>query len=270
VQFFNDILPGTPWVVESHDGFTGALMHDLVPIGFQTRVWGTKFGDNNLVGRQGMEVKAAPGVEADGRLYGWRRPELVGTYERTVYFSVFPAVRWRYYVEAQTTGNQRGVGRLGADVWPVLKNKNGDRANFAWSRYPESDWRNLCLTNYLLAPGPKGPGTTTRFESFREGLQEAEARIAIEKALLDPARAAKLGPELVKKAHDLLDARLATMFRSMSNLQMIGGGNDAGTQYATGWRWAGGPFGQVWFIGSSWQQRSEELYSLAGEAARKQ
>jgi hypothetical protein len=152
----------------------------------------------------------------------------------------------------------------------VLRNKNGDRQGFVWSRYPESDWRNLCLFSYLLAPGPKGPGTTTRFEAFREGLQEAEARIFIEKALLDPARSAKLGPELARKCRDLLDARLAMMFRSMSNLQMIGGGNDAGSQYATGWRWAAGPFGQVWFIGSGWQQRSEDLYALAGEVARKQ
>jgi hypothetical protein len=269
VQFFNDILPGTPWVVQSHDGFEGKLMHDLVPIGFQTRVWGTKYGDNNLVGRQGMEVKPALGVEVDGRLYGWRRQELVAQYERTPYLKDFPAVRWRFYVETQTTGDQRGVGRLGADLWPVLKNKNGERQGLVWSRYPESDWRNLCIYNYLLAPGPKGPGTTTRFEAFREGLQEAEARIAIEKALLDPALAAKLGPDLVKKCRQSLDARLARMFQMMSNLQMIGGGNDAGSQYATGWRWAGGPYGQVAFIGSGWQQRTEELYALAGEVARK-
>lgn len=273
VAFFNDILPGTPWVVQSHDGFSGKLMHDLVTIGFQTRVWGTKFGDNNLVGRQGMEVKlsgeTADRVAVDGRLYGWRRPEVVATYERTPYLSVFPAVRWRNYVETNITGAQRGVGRLGADLWPVIRNKNGDRQGFAWGRYPESDWRNLGLYNYLLAPGPKGPGTTTRFEAFREGLQEAEARIFIEKALLDPNLAAKLGSDLVKRCRQTLDARLALMFRSMSNLQMIGGGNDAGSQYATGWRWAGGPCGQVWFIGSGWQQRSEELYALAGEVARK-
>ena len=165
-------------------------------------------------------------------------------------------------------GRQRGIGRISIDGWPVLKAKDGRRAGFAHERYPESNWRNLCLDNYLLAPGPKGPGTTTRYEALRDGLQESEARIFIEKALLDPAQAAKLGPDLVQRCRTTLDARIPAMWHAMSNLQMFGGAYDGAAQYATGWRWAPGPWGQVWFIGSGWQQRSEALFTLAGEVQK--
>jgi hypothetical protein len=35
------------------------------------------------------------------------------------------------------------------------------------------------------------------------------------------------------------------------------------------WRWAPGTAGHAWFLTSGWQERSEKLYSLAGEVERK-
>lgn len=46
-----------------------------------------------------------------------------------------------------------------------------------------------------------------RLEVFRQGAQEVEARIRIEKALTDPEKKAKLGEALAKKAQDVLDRR---------------------------------------------------------------
>jgi hypothetical protein len=269
VAFFNDILPGTPWVIESHGGApAGQLLYGLVKVGFQDRVWNVSFADENNKDGTGRQETATLKNAKDGRMYGWREPELIAMFERAG-LSSYPTTRWRFYVEANITGAQRGVGRIATDGWPVLKNKNGQRQAFSWSRFPESNWRNLCLLNYLLAPGPDGPATTTRYEAFREGLQEAEARIFIEKALLDETQAAKLGPDLVQRCRATLDGRISFMWRAMSNLQMIGEGFDAMAQYATGWRWAPGPYGQAWFIGSGWQQRTEALYALAGEVQKK-
>ena len=35
VQFFNDIIPGTPWVVQSHDGFQSSKpLHGIAKVGY--------------------------------------------------------------------------------------------------------------------------------------------------------------------------------------------------------------------------------------------
>jgi hypothetical protein len=71
-------------------------------------------------------------------------------------------------------------------------------------------------------------------------VQEAEARIFIEKALDDPASKAKLG-ELAKRAQDLLDARDRTMLTYV----II----------------------SPWYQGSGWQDRGQKLYDTAAEVA---
>jgi hypothetical protein len=269
VAFFNDILPGTPWVVESHGGAPlGQLLYDLVKVGYQAHVWGVSFPDE--AGEDGTGRLVTPFLKdaKDGHMYGWQQPELTATFERTPYLSDFPVARWRFFPEVNLTGAQRGVGRIAADGWRVIKGKDGRRVSFAHERYPEAHWRNLGLTNYLLAPGAKGPGTTTRYEAFREGLQETEARISIEQALVDPAQAGRLGADLVKRCRETLDARIPFMLHAVSNLQMFGGGYDGSAQYATGWRWAAGPWGQVWYLSSGWQQRSETLFTLAGDVRK--
>jgi hypothetical protein len=57
----------------------------------------------------------------------------------------------------------------------------------------------------LFGPGPDGPASTVRLENAREGNQEAEARVFIEKALLD--KAAPLPDDLAKGCQQVLDER---------------------------------------------------------------
>ena len=91
-------------------------------------------------------------------------------------------------LEFTSAAGIRGIGRVGADFWNVLATRNktyGGGLNLI-ARYPESDWNQLNLnaaTEALLAPGPDGAVTTERFEAIREGMQECETRIFIEKAL---------------------------------------------------------------------------------------
>jgi hypothetical protein len=140
----------------------------------------------------------------------------------------------------------RGLGRIGADFWQVVKDRRGRlRGNLA-GRYPEVAWGQLNLNNcipYLLGKGRKGPLATVRSEAFREGLQEVEARIYVEKALLDDAAATMLGKDLIARCRKALDERIRMCLH------------------------AGGE-GQPWLISSGWKERTERLFSLAAEIHR--
>jgi hypothetical protein len=134
---------------------------------------------------------------------------------------------------------------VSADLWPVLKGIRG-RLRSISHRYPESGWGacNVRMTPFLQ-PGPRGAISTGRLEMMREGLQECEARIFIEEALLDPGKKAKLGEELVQRCWSLLDRRVEALAH------------------------AGGRMGTLVFLGSGRQERSRELFMLAGQVAGK-
>ena len=72
-------------------------------------------------------------------------------------------------------GADRGFGRLGGDYWLPFEFSN---------------WYHP-FSNYITYPGPKGADGSARFEALREGLQEAEARIRLEKAGKDSAEPAR-------------------------------------------------------------------------------
>ncbi len=101
-----------------------------------------------------------------------------------------------------------------------LKNARGGRGwgNRLSARFPKSSWRMLDVQTALLAPGKNGTVPTARFEMLREGFQECEARIAIDKALVDPQKRAKLGPEVAQKAQNLLDQRVRDLGHATSTL----------------------------------------------------
>ncbi|MCK5528667.1 MAG: hypothetical protein KAI74_03205 [Kiritimatiellae bacterium] len=144
---------------------------------------------------------------------------------------------------AKSSGT-RGLGRLGADFFQV--DIGGNRKSYICGRYPESAWGQLnlsyCVPN-ILGQGKTGPVATVRSETFRENIQEVEARIFIEKALLDKAHNAKLGKDLSTRCRKNLDKRIR-----MSNN-------------------ADGP-GEAWFISSGWQNRMDELFTLASEVEK--
>ncbi|GAH84827.1 unnamed protein product, partial [marine sediment metagenome] len=206
-------------------------------------------------------------------MQGWGREDLVAQFDR---FSreYHPNTRWRHLAESSITGGQRGLGRLGADYWRVLKNKRGQRVGRVYERYPESHWRNLSIPEALLAPGRNGPVATSRLEALREGVQESEARIVIERALTDDALRARLGQDLVRRCEKYLHTRHMMMWLSLSNLQLYYW--KPGMEYkkhkkyyAKDWRGHPNVSGHNWFLSSDWQDRTAQLYSLAGQVARK-
>ncbi|MCX7591659.1 MAG: hypothetical protein N2255_08535, partial [Kiritimatiellae bacterium] len=141
----------------------------------------------------------------------------------------------------------RGLGRLGADFWEVLRDERGRIRGSLAGRYPEAAWGQLNLNYgvpYLLGRGKNGPVPTVRSESFRENLQEVEARIFIEKALLETDASKTLGEDLVLRCRQALDTRIRMCL------------NAAGE-------------GEPWFISSDWNKRNEQLFLLAAEVSRK-
>jgi hypothetical protein len=209
-----------------------------MPIGYHTYVWSSK----------------PPPDPAQKRFYGWKKPRLEGFFPREgvplPLGDGSPPGVYREVCEAALTGDARGIGRVGADFWGVLgeKEKHG-----LIGRYPLSGWSQLNMTNaacQLLAPGPDGAVPTVRFEQLREGVQECEARIYIEKALTDKALAAKLGDELARRCQELLDDRVIQLRTAFVDKKA-----------AKGWDWFAAE--------SGWQERSEKLYAAAAEVAGK-
>ena len=259
VEFIHDVTGGAPWVIQSHgSGIRNGLLYDVAPVGYESSVWSVEFSDDGADRgdrHQGM-------VESRS---GWNRDDLYAQYDR---FSreYHPSIRWRHLAESSITGGQRGIGRLGADYWRVFRDNRGRRAGRIYERYPDSSWRNLVIPEALLAPGPNGPVATDRLEAFREGVQECEARIVIEEALAAEALRARLGPELAGRCEQYLHDRHMMMWLSLSSLQLYPG--KWTPYYAKDWRGKTNVAGSSWFLSSGWQERSAELFALAGEVSR--
>jgi len=222
------------WVLNSHG--TALSLHGQ-PVGHLADVWGSPSAPD-------------PGTK---RLLGWQSPVLRTTFPRAGSNTVgpirlpSPAAQYRLAIEGMLAAGIRGVGRVGADFWPVIKDRRGRTADIL-GRYPESGWGQLNLRNafaHILAPGPDGAIATARFEMLREGVQEAEARIVIERVLTDPAARAKLGEERVRRFQDLLDQRTRDIRR-------------AKTASDVAWLW----------YASVIEERSDRLYAAAAEVAR--
>lgn len=82
-----------------------------------------------------------------------------------------------------------------------------------------------------------------RLECIRQGVQESEARIFIEKVLTYKNLRQPLGEELAERAQKFLDERTRLLI-AYSNASEF-------------------------FAGSGWQNSAEALFTLAGEAAGK-
>jgi len=205
------------------------------------------------------------------RTYGWKLPYLHLHCWQTPrnFFNVRSLSTIRQEAECNITGTQRGIGRIGGDFWPAIKSRSGRREGTVTDRYPEAYWHSLSLGDFLLAPGPRGPVGTARFEVFREGLQECEARLAIEAVLTDEALKARLPGDLAARAQKLLDDRQRYLWvakgASPEDLQLKDFYNKFWDLWLKKWDSAKG---NQWFIGSGWQQRTAALFAMAGEVQK--
>jgi hypothetical protein len=246
VALMGKVFPDVPWMRHAHSSRTNL---QGAPIKWQCLVWTPRFA-----------------VAHEDFHRGWSEDKSFIQFCRSR--SVYPSIITRLLGEINIQGHQRGFGRVGLDFWPVLTDSRGRKIGTLHASDPRSDWRNLdWMTNALLAPGPDGAMASTRLELMREGLQECEARIFLERALADDASRTRLGSDLAQKCEELLVARNHALMTALDTHKLCGFGPSGLSNHS--W-WSGpGQVGRMWWLGSGWQQRSDELYSTAGEVAAK-
>jgi len=255
VEFFRSIAPDLGWVQQGH-GFMTKL-HGIADVGYNASVWGgLGFAD----GCRQTNQSSKPFTSS---AYGWARPTLNAVYERNTGLDSYPPTRWYFFPLTGVTGEFRGIGRIGADMWKAVRNREGKRAATVPERFPEGYWGgtsiSLTICNPVLCPGQDGPEATARLMALIEGVELSEARIVVEEAVKE----GKVSGEAKARCEEFLQTQLFNMWRALSNHQvrkMWGG--------ATGWRWVPGIAGTHWFLGSNWQEQAETLYTLAGEVTR--
>ncbi|PCJ57377.1 MAG: hypothetical protein COA79_16040 [Planctomycetota bacterium] len=242
---FNRILPGTPWFRESHFPLITVRTDaedksKTVGVGITSMVWG--------------EGVPSP---AKKRLYGWKyNPKNIKTNFKRELDGYNPLWDFRQWMENTIVGGRNGNTRFGGDFYNLginlktyLSKEDYKKLGYdsrraqgtLFNTYPDSNVAQTALAESvpdIFGAGINGPVTTMRFENARLGNQEAEARIAIEKAILEK----KLTPELEKKCQEFLDTRTNAM--------------------------------QLWFSPgrkvacAGWQASNKKLFDLAGEVVK--
>ena len=244
-EFLKDVSGNLPWANAGH--YTRKNGDNGLTYGYQSSLFGYVLG----------------GADYLKTRYGWNLPRLEAYFAREP-LDTFLNNHWRGLSEMAIFGNMRGIGRVGADTWHVVKDPKGNRIARVWERFPASSWGYLNCNSSALAPAPEGAVATVRYEALREGLQECEARVAIEQAITGADTKAKVG-DLAKAYDDLMVERQVAFWRSVASLQL-----GPHYQFDDPWAW-GWPVlnGHLWYLQSGWQKRSEKLYAFAGEIAGK-
>jgi hypothetical protein len=260
ISMLGELFPGVPWMRHGH-WYWKDMGPSKTKIGYQANLWTGKFLEDPVHGKFSC--------------YGWKRPENVCSLFRTA-APHCPLVMCRLFPEFNIQGTQHGIGRIGLDFWPVLEGAKGVKKAIL-GRYPKNSWKNLDLmVKAFVPPGPDGAYASVRLEMMREGLQEDEARIFLEDALTDEGLRGRLGEELTKRCQSVLDERVRSLLPNLENQVKAGflgpslwgwptgfEHEDVGYQY-DGRRAA---VFYLWYLGSSWQERSHKLYSAAAAVA---
>ncbi|MCX7804544.1 MAG: DUF4091 domain-containing protein [Planctomycetota bacterium] len=254
VEYWKDIFPESKWMIQGHGGgghgSVAEVPADLygVPVNYVSIVYGARFNF---------------GDPEKTRMYGWKP---VAGPVRTLFArglsmsgDVAPPAASRLIAEWNVEGGQRGIGRLMADFFRIPR-KDGKGAIWLPGRYPKSSWANAGFRGQaLLAPGPAGPIPTVRYELLREGIQEVEARILIEKVLTNEALRSAMDGKLADACQVALDERTRVNMWILEYGQVI--------DYNVGaWHsMMGGAMDINWYAYSGWEDRAARLFDLAAD-----
>jgi hypothetical protein len=238
VAMFRNILGDVPWIRESHFD-RAALKYDETD---KTKTVRVRL--NSIVWGGGIPIPEQK------RLYGWKyNPKhLVLNFNRAgvnaLVLNGFPSPwSFRMWMESTLTGGRNGNGRVGGDFFRGGYSRGSGNAGCMFGHYVDSRMGQTGLGNNctdLFGADPDGPVTTVRFENARQGNQEAEARIFIERAILSK----KLPTDLAQKCQDLLDKRT----KGLRVWSMINGRIQIGSM--------------------GWHEKTEKLYQYAAEVAK--
>jgi hypothetical protein len=251
---FRRILPESGWLTESHMRvwsyrYDARDKRAVVPVKYNSVVWGGGIPD-----------------PATRRLYGWRhgRDRLTMNFNRVgvncLWLTGFPAP-WSFHMWMESTlscglWGRNGNGNVGGDYWKIvsLLDKDGrlppagsakywNGSGTFYGLYPASNVGRTGVGNNttdLFAPGPAGAVSTVRFENALEGNQESEAKIFIERALLDKTH--PLPKDLARTCQAILGERINAL--------------------------------RLWALGAAaiapyqWQDRNRRLFAAAAQVQR--
>ena len=167
--------------------------------------------------------------DEDAPYYGWREPLYViasgrgggqfkdfGGYttehSALAHYRMLPEMTVLSGVQGRDPGLRRsylkrGFGQWGADFWPVVKSRvKGGGDKLLCQRFNNEGSTSMEQTIFsVIGQGREAPVPTLRMQMLREGLQETEARIFVQNALLDHAD--RLGPALAKRCKEICDER---------------------------------------------------------------
>jgi hypothetical protein len=231
MKLFKKVAPELRLAQIAHFGGAGSVE---IPYGYVMSVWGNKSKNvSRLFGGGDLPLKIVKHYRAEGAID--LRP---GSNLAVL----------RVFLEWAMQEGINGAGPVGMDFWylPADPSRNW-KGGYLEGQGASNLSMNMFSTSALLAPGPDGPASTARFEMVREGLQECEARMVIEKALQLANFRNKLGDRLVKQCEEVLKRR-----REVEEYPRIG------EKWSQGEGWRS-------FETSGWQNRTLELFNLAGE-----
>jgi len=252
VAFFRKIAPYARWALFTHGRADGNPdQQDIVR-------------DGSMVLEHGMEVgyyeyPESPALpsDLDGALVGgWNMPFPKYVLPRDYLYLYSPLKQWRNFAEGTTVSARKGwpghnasaagFTRLGVDYWPLGE---GPRRRYLLNSY-HPNWGNMYRATGMAftAPGPDGPLGTARFEMLREGMQELEARITIERALLG----GRINGALAENCRALLIKRARTRWKG--GRFIAGQGHSYRSQEE-----------RHWGVSPDWQEDVAALFELAGE-----
>jgi hypothetical protein len=176
IRMFSKLAPDTGWVRAAH-GWEGPKS----PYSFGVTVRCTRCPARKL------------GVVKSRK--GWKNTWLKLVFTRVenptaVVYGFSSPLRYRIAPEAAITGGADGIGRWALDCWGGVFQTRDRISSTVLS---------------VLWPGPRGAQGGARFECLREGLQEAEARIFLERKLEENGASGTSDGRSVQK---ILDSRL--------------------------------------------------------------
>ncbi len=251
VAFFQEIAPYASWDLFTHGRADGEAdgYHDHEEGGRMVMDNGMEVGYYEY-----PEAPRGPAGPDKALVGGWNMPFRKYVLPRDFLYLYSPLKQWRNFPEGTTVTARKGWAghnasaagftRLGVDYWPVI---GGPNRRSLLNRY--SSWSNMYRSTGMAftAPGPDGPLGTARFEMLREGMQELEARIAIEQALLD----GEIGGGLADDCRALLQRRNEVRWKEG---HFFGG---QGHSYYS-------QEDRHWGIAPDWQDNVIRLFDLAG------
>ncbi|MCC5830651.1 MAG: hypothetical protein JJU36_14490 [Phycisphaeraceae bacterium] len=254
VAFFQEIAPFARWSIFTHGRGERIWPDDEGKIMLSTG-WPATIHENAMSAglreypyNAGWERGNRAGRVRDGLQHGWvddwYAPMTLYA-GRGILRDQSPLVSFRLFANSQAFNRSQGFTRQGIDKWPVV---NPHREDDQPRRMVHGvrGWGNLYREKVraMAVPGPDGALPTARFEMMRQGLQDTEVRIYLERLLVDDRTRNILGEEFEAEVKALVLAEVI--------------GRDANRSR---------PF--AWTAGPDWPQRLDRLYALAAEAAAK-